>query len=248
MNNKIKEFLLKTKEKFLEEIYPSNITCFNCNAELLKLNKYHLCDKCLSKISIIKNGCKKCDEELNDFTEYCLNCKETKRHFDRVYSVCVYDGVAKEIIYKFKYGKNIYMAETVLPFLIEKFKEIKLDKIDFILPIPLSKERLKERGFNQAEILSKNLGKVFDIESINLLKRVKNTPTQTALSKAERKQNLINAFIVENKQMIKGKNLLIIDDIITTGATFDEVARVLKLKGANKVFGLTFCHTKNSKV
>lgn len=248
MNDKIKTLLINLKNNFLEEIYPSNITCYNCNEELIKTNKYHLCKNCLDKINIIKNCCKKCGEELNEFTAYCLNCKETKRHFDKVYSVATFDNVAKDIVYKFKYGKNKYMSDCIIPFLLDKVDEINLDEIDLIVPVPLSQERLRERGFNQAKILSDKLSKELNIKCEDLLKRVKNTQTQTTLTKLERKQNLINAFIVEDKQKIKNKNILVIDDIITTGATFDEVARILKLKGANKVFGLTFCHTKNNKV
>lgn len=248
MKDKIKTIFTRIKENLIEEIYPSNITCFNCDAELVKPNKYHLCNVCLDKINIIKNCCKKCGEELNDFTNYCLNCKDAKRNFDKIYSVATFDGVAKNIIYKFKYGKSEYMADCITPFLLEKLSEVNLKEIDLIMAVPLSQERLKERGFNQAKILSDKLSKELGIKSVNLLRRIKNTSTQTALTKLERKQNLLNAFIVEDKQKIKNKNILVIDDIITTGATFDEVAKVLKTKGANKVFGLTFCHTKNNKV
>lgn len=248
MKDKIKTIFTKIKENLIEEIYPSNITCFNCDAELVKPNKYHLCNSCLDKINIIKNCCKKCSEELNDFTEFCLNCKDAKRNFDRVYSVATFDKVAKDIVYKFKYGKNVYMSDCIIPFLLDKVSEINLKEIDLITSIPLSQERLKERGFNQAKILSDKLSKELNIESCDVLKRIKNTPTQTSLTKLERKQNLVNAFIVEDKQKIKDKNILVIDDIITTGATFDEVAKLLKSKGANKVFGLTFCHTKNNKI
>ena len=196
MKDKIKAFLIKAKDKLIEEIYPSNITCYNCNAELAKPNKYHLCKNCLDKINIIENCCKKCGEELNDFTKFCLNCKDAKRHFDTVYSVATFDNVAKDIVYKFKYGKNVYMAECIIPFLLDKISKINLQKIDLIMPVPLSQERLKERGFNQAKILSDKLSKELNIESCDVLKRIKNTPTQTSLTKLERKQNLVNAFIV----------------------------------------------------
>ena len=89
------------------------------------------------------------------------------------------------------------------------------------------------------------MAKELNIEhNSKILKRIKATSTQTHLNKQERAENLLNAFKVESCKEIKGKTILVVDDIITTGATLDEIARVLKNKGAKAVYGLTFCHTK----
>jgi predicted amidophosphoribosyltransferase len=87
-----------------------------------------------------------------------------------------------------------------------------------------------------------------EIAHLDIIKRIKNTPTQTSLTKEERSLNLTDAFILEDNLQIKGKNILIVDDIITTGATINALAKLLKDNGAKKVYGITFCHTKNKRV
>lgn len=241
---KIKEFLVKIKENILEEIFPSDVSCYNCNDEIVENNKYHLCANCLNKIEKIKNPCIKCGEELNSFTKYCNNCKETKRYFNKVVSVAVYNGVAKDLVYKFKFGKEEYVADTIFPFMLDLFNETKFKDIDLILCVPLSKERLKTRGFNQSQILAEKLSKetgiLFDN---NVIVRKINTHTQTNLNKFERRKNLDNVFEVVNNVDIKDKNILIIDDVITTGSTLNEMAKLLKKNKAKKVYGITFCHS-----
>lgn len=250
MLKNFKTKLKNIKNLFLENLFPSKFSCFNCGEEISnQSNDFCLCKSCFNKIKPIEFACKKCGEKLNSFTDYCLNCKESKRHFDKVVSVTIFDFVAKNLVYKLKYGNARYLADIIVKFMAEKFKEENFKNIDLILPIPLSEKRKKERGYNQAEELSLRLSKILNIQhSSNIILRVKHTQTQTHLTKPQRKQNLLNAFKVENKEEIKNKNLLVIDDVITTGATFDEVAKVLKLNGAKSVYGLTFCHTKNNNV
>ena len=250
MLKNFKTKLKNIKNLFLENLFPSKFSCFNCGDEIDKTsNDFCLCENCFNKIKPIKFACKKCGEELNSFTKYCLNCKEETRHFDKVVSVTIFDDVAKHMVHKLKYGNARYLAEIIAKFMAEKFKEENFKNIDLILPVPLSDKRKKERGYNQAEELSLWLSKSLNImHESNVILRLKHTQTQTHLTKQERKQNLLNAFVVADKEKIKGKNLLVVDDVITTGATFDEIARVLKLKGAKSVYGLTFCHTKNKNI
>lgn len=241
---KVKEFLVKIKDNFLEELFPSNFTCYNCNDEIKDNNKYHICKKCLSGIEIIKNPCVKCGEDLNSFTKYCNNCKTYKRNFDKVVSVSKYDKTAKHLVHKLKYGKVEYIAESIVPFLVDLFNQTKFENIDVITCVPISKERLKDRGFNQAQILAEKLSnKINIIFDGNIIKRIVNTESQTHLTKIERANNLSKAFEVCDNKDLKGKNILIVDDVITTGATMNEIAKLLKNKGANKVYGITFCHS-----
>lgn len=246
MKEKFLKLFAKAKENLLDEIYPKNYSCYCCNDEIKVDNKHCLCNKCLTSLKYIKYPCKKCSEDLNEFTDYCINCKDKVRHFDKVISVLVYEGIAKNLIYKFKYSNQKYVADCLVSFMLNKIKNSDiLNEIDLIIPVPLSKERLKTRSFNQAELLSLKLAKELNIKhNSNILKRIKATPTQTHLNKKERAENLLNAFKVENISEVKGKTILVVDDIITTGATLDEIARVLKNRGAKVVYGLTLCHTK----
>lgn len=246
MNIKMaKDKFNKLKTMFLKELYPEDFTCNCCGKELTTLNKFNLCEDCLSKIYPIKYPCKICGDELNSFTNICENCKNRKRNFDYVASTTSYDGIAKKLVHKLKYNNCAYISKTIGAFLVDTFSNGKFDLIDFVLCTPISKEKLKVRGFNQAEEIMKEFVKSYGFEySSNCLVRVKNTKSQTILSRKERQENLVNAFKVTDESLIVGKNILVIDDVITTGSTLDAIARELKKSGANKVYGLTFCHTK----
>ena len=169
-----------------------------------------------------------------------------------------YEGTAKHLVYKLKYGGAKYAALPLSKYLVEAYKDSKIQNIDIVTCVPLSKERLKSRGYNQAQVLAEEFCKLLLLENTtltqnyNLIKRVKNTPTQTSLTKLERRENLKDAFVYcEEKDEIKGKNILIIDDIFTTGATVEELTNVFKKNKAGKVYCLTCCHTvkkiKNDK-
>ena len=123
---------------------------------------------------------------------------------------------------------------------------IKTDwQIDAVVPVPLYIKREKKRGFNQATLLSSQFESVLNIPVIsNNLVRLKNTPTQTKLTKIERKNNLDKAFKVLDKKEFKGKNVLLIDDVFTTGATTDECSKVLKSVGVKNIYVLTLAHVK----
>ena len=124
---------------------------------------------------------------------------------------------------------------------MEKLKDEELP-VDLVIPVPLHPDRLKERGFNQAELLVEE----FETLNIPILKdnliRVKYNSQQSILSKAERIINLSGSFVIQDKKPIKNKNILVVDDIFTTGSTLNEVAKTLIEAGASKVFCLTLCH------
>lgn len=244
MNNTFKDKILNVKNMFLNELFPEKYSCFNCGEELCKESDFYLCDNCLKNILLIKNPCKKCGVELNSFTNYCHNCKDKERHFDLAVCSSKYENVAKNLVYKFKYNGEKYISKIIYKFMLETIKSTKfLKQIDLIIPVPLSQQRLKERGFNQAEILSNLLATELKIEhSPDVIKRTKSTQTQTHLNKLERKENLKNAFEVVDKLKLKNKTVLVVDDIITTGATLDEISSCLKKAGVKKVYGLAFCH------
>ena len=118
--------------------------------------------------------------------------------------------------------------------------QLPIELLDFVIPIPLHKSRLREREFNQAKILSQEIAKEFKITALtNALIRVKPTKTQTELTFHERCQNIENSFSVAKPKLIKDANLLLVDDVLTTGATSSEAAKCLKKAGAKKVLLLT---------
>jgi ComF family protein len=163
-------------------------------------------------------------------------------HFDRAFSPCVYEGAVKELIHEFKYKNKDYLGSTLGKLMVDFIKEYELpiDLIDFIIPVPLHKIRLREREYNQAEILSNHIGREFNrMVSNNILVRNRYTKTQTELEPENRLSNVKNSFSVTQNGVFKNKNLLLIDDVLTTGSTASEAAYALKNCGANIVFVLT---------
>ena len=121
--------------------------------------------------------------------------------------------------------------------------QLPIEYLDFLIPIPLHKSRQREREFNQAEILSQEVAREFNKNVLTgVLIRVKPTQTQTELTYQERCQNVKRSFSVNKPELIKDKNLLLIDDVLTTGATANEAAKCLKNAGAKKVLLLTLAN------
>ncbi len=115
-----------------------------------------------------------------------------------------------------------------------------LSKAELIVPVPLHPARKRERRYNQSEILAEEVSKITGIETLNILKRTKNTKTQTELSPTERRKNVKNAFCVRKtyKKTISNKRVLLIDDVMTTGATLDECSKILLKEGAIETYGV----------
>lgn len=210
-----------------------NIVCTEC-WEKIKRNLPPFCHSCgrrLEKLKFTKN--------------ICPSCLKVKLHFDRAFSPCVYEGVIKDLIHKFKYNGKDYLGLALSRLMIEFIKEYNLPigYIDFIVPVPLHKIRLREREFNQAEILAKFIAQEFKKDLLTeALKRHRYTSTQTDLELSERLLNVKGSFSVTKLERVKGKNILLVDDVLTTGATSSEAAYTLKDAGANIVFVLTLAN------
>lgn len=246
--NKINIFK-KLFNKFLDEVYPEKLTCANCQEEVLLENRF-LCDKCNRGLIKIDYSCLKCGDKIFKPNNYCDYCKNKNWYFDKAISCFEYSGVAKSLIYKLKYNNKKFIAKILAKPLADKFLNSGFDKIDIVTCVPTTTKRLKQRGYNQAEALATEFCNIINKnekvlnKNFSLVKRVKDVSTQINLTKEQRKQNLLNAFeFAGNKEFVKGKNILIIDDVFTTGATVEELSKVFKINKANKVYVLTVCHT-----
>lgn len=184
------------------------------------------------------NKCIGCGEDYIGLCPLCLTKIQRVRENSRIHSYAYYSGVIKEIILKFKY-KKVFLAGNILAdFLYELIKENKIEA-EGILFIPCSKETLKKRGFNQCEIIARKLGEKLDLPVYSDIVKIKNTKEQKALSKEERFINIKGAFKVKNSNNIKNKKIILIDDVITTGATLLECEKVLKENGVKEIKILT---------
>lgn len=239
--NDIKEFF----NKILDVVFPPNISCIMCGGEVNKSELY-LCDSCEAEVEVCEKVCMFCGAPVRSETKICMVCAGKKREFDYARAPLVYKNNVVRAVHNFKYKGNKYLAKPFAKIMLSSYNQLKdlAGEFDMIIPIPLHKEKLKKRGFNQAELLAKELSLLTEIPMFKALaKRVKNTATQTELSSKERRQNLENAFELTDKSKVKNKNILIVDDILTTGATTESLAKLLKGAKAKNVCVLTFART-----
>ena len=239
-----KNIFFRLFEKF-ENCFMTNHSCICCYKEIPDETIFMLCEKCSSQTEFLdENLCEKCGDKLN-LNEKCVNeCSKYNYAFDLNISHCYYTNSAARIIKNLKYGKRKYLARYVANILEPSF--LKLGEVDIITFVPSSKSRKKERGFNQAEEIAKALGEKFDKVVLKLLVKTKDTIHQAGGTQKERLENLKDSFEFDANfcEEIKGKNILIIDDVFTTGSTLNECSKVLKKFKPKKIKTLTFAKTK----
>lgn len=225
-------------EKLSEIVFPSDIKCLACERDVEKGK--HFCKTCAKTLPFnYEHVCEVCGINIPSEGK-CVRCVG-KKVYEMARAPFIYDGVIKKLIHDFKYNNAKYLFKPLAMYMAECYLVNDMDA-DIIVPIPLYKKRLKSRGYNQSFKLGEEIGKLLDLDVIECLERVKDTPTQTALDFKERKANIAGAFKVKSKEFV-GKNVLLIDDVYTSGATLKEASKVLKRAGANKIYVLTLAHT-----
>lgn len=237
----------KIKDAVVNCFYPKNIKCVYCDEELDKGETF-VCKSCKLKLPVIDGKvCKTCGEPIYDLSDYCIKCKSEIREYPLTErAIFEYDDMMVKVIYKLKYGYSKWLTEYFSGEVYKGYeKYYKDEEIDFIVPVPLHLKRLKERGYNQSELLLDKFIKNGHCVRTDILYRIRNTPSQTKLSKIEREANLKAAFLVANKEEVKNKTILLVDDVFTTGATMEECCSVIVKSGAKKVLCLTLAKVKN---
>ena len=232
----------------IDLVYPKK--CLACKNKITALSVDNLiCGACWEEIERnVPPFCYSCGRHLgkeNLTKSICSTCLKKKLHFNRAFSPCIYTGIIKDLIHEFKYNNKDYLGPPLSRLMIDFIKEYNLPMqyIDLLVPIPLHKTRLRQREFNQAEVLSKYIAKEFQKDLSNeVLRRNRPTKTQTELELKERLLNVKDSFTVTKPEEIKDKNILLVDDVLTTGATSSEAALALKKAGANIVFVLTLAN------
>jgi len=218
-HNNIRNF----KEQFLSIIYPK--VCFGCKKQLEPSCKIYLCVDCYNKLqSQMKPG-----ESIPHF------------HFSRNYTASFYEGLVKDAICSIKYNDNTYLAETLAQLMIDySLKYIQLEKIDAIAQIPLHWRKKRERGFNQSLLLAVKIGSSLNIPVIKKsVLRTKYTPSQIELSGKMRLSNVKGVFKAIKPNNFRGRRILLIDDVFTTGATLNECSKVIMEAGAKDIWAFT---------
>lgn len=225
-------------------LYPKR--CVGCK----KPGRY-ICDNCFAKISFLEYQlCGVCQKGSIDGLTH-PKCK-TSYAIDGIIPAISYKGIVKKLLYQFKYKP--FLSDLKVPLsklfyegLIQQEAFVKFIQNNnlLIIAVPLHVLRERKRGYNQSELLGKELSVKFNLSYVSdLLLRIKQTKPQFELTKEQRKENMKGAFALNTKfkGKIKGKHILLIDDITTTGATLRECAKVLKQGGVVRVLGVTLTH------
>ena len=227
----------------LDLIYPPQPVCLYCGQRLSFPEIKGLCSDCLAGIEFISNYCDVCGKKLIlEDKEVCKNCQQQTYYFDRARSVAIYDGIFRELIMEFKYEGRKELSKVLVELLYLYFKEYYNNlSIDVIIPVPLHPKRRQIRGYNQAQLLAAGIHeKIKVLLRTDCVLRVKNNPPLYTLNSVQRQQILEDGFTINNDINIEGKNVLLIDDILTTGSTVNQVSSILKKQGrVNQVYVLT---------
>jgi ComF family protein len=228
---------------FLDILFPP--LCHVCRTFVPGQEEIHLCGVCRAKVAPIHSPlCPVCGAPFateNGIDHPCGQCLTARPPFIRARSASRFEGTVQELIHRFKYGKKIHLARPLGLLTARALADFAGEAApDLIVPVPLHCKRLRERGFNQSQLLGRVLGKQWSVPlSVNNLRRVRWTEPQVGLPAPERERNVRSAFAVSDPAHFKEKRLLLIDDVYTTGSTVEECARTLKRAGAAEVWVIT---------
>jgi competence protein ComFC len=221
--------------------YPAS--CVACSQDVERSE--YLCESCRTKAPrIIPPFCAKCSEPFSGAITQafrCANCEHRILHFDSAVAAYRSRGLVRKLVHEFKYRHQRHLRHPIAGWLYETMNDSRLRDGDFdlIVPVPLHPTRERERGFNQATLLAELLSNRITVPLRSALERIRYTTTQTAYDRTERMENLRDAFRLRKKGDVRELRVLLIDDVLTTGSTLSECARILKEAGAISVHAAT---------
>jgi competence protein ComFC len=212
--------------------------CISCENERDREN-YYLCSNCLKGIRpIISPFCNLCGNPGEMDYDYpyqefiCGLCRHQPYRFQQARSFGYYETTLKDLIQHLKYKKQPGVMREIRPLITQYFANSKSEYNDFtIVPVPLSIQRLKERGFDQAFLIAKEVAATLNLPIFSTsITRIRDTPYQASLERSKRLENIKGAFSASQPNGLLGKKILLVDDVLTTGSTCNEVTKVLKIR------------------
>lgn len=200
------------------------------------------CAACRAALQpIVPPWCEKCGEPFVT-DRLCSNCRTHPLAIEKIRSVALFDGVLRQAIHRFKYERLAAMADPFGDMLADYWRAEQL-AADWLIPVPLHPSRERDRGYNQSELLARQLARRVNVPvSSHGLRRIRATAVQMTLNAAQRRENVAGAFEC-GEQRVRGKRVVIVDDVGTTGATLEACAQAVLQAGAASVMGLTLART-----
>lgn len=239
----------RTFKSLMDLVFPPDIYCICCGSYIEPGMPYSLCAECIEKIHWANGrNCIKCGKPLQDtfHGDRCYDCLEMQHSFRKGYTCTGYGLLERAVLMDLKYREKPYIAEFLSDAMADMISWKR--KWDVVISVPISGKRMQKRGFNQADLLASGLASRLEIPYIKkALVRTRDTVPMRGLDAAQRHSNIAGAFALtpEAKASIKGRDILLVDDIFTTGSTLDECSRVLKANGASAVDVYTFAAGAN---
>ena len=233
---------MKIFDKILKLLFPDK--CIICGDVLAEEHDFYICKKCirLVKFSDEENRCRICSTPISYGSRLCTYCSTRKRYFTKNVSCVIYMGAMRDAVLRYKFNKAVYIRAAfadMIEYAVKKEKDF--PHFDLLAAVPSGKKRLKKRGYNQCDYIAKYLSQKWGILYADKeLIKIKDTPVQSTMKAAtERFENIKGAFKVTDKNVFRGKTVLLLDDVFTTGATLSEISRILLKAGAKEVYTAT---------
>lgn len=229
-----------TLKKTLDRaLFPAR--CAYCN-EVIASDR-PVCGGCAAALKGIGPACPNCGYQLSD-----CSCRKRQREYRAVTAPFYYEGLPKQAVHSLKFYNHGYIADEMALRMSDKIKtDFHAITFDCITGVPLARKRQRMRGFNQADLIAMKIGQRLMIPFAPLLKKIFETEPQHDLPASRRGGNVVGAYDAISPALVNEKRILLIDDVLTTGATMNECARTLKAYGAKEVYCAVFTVTKWSK-
>ena len=205
-------------DKILSFLFPS--PCVVCQKPAGR-NRF-VCNSCKEHLTLLKPGafCKTCLAPLPSGAELCGKCLSNSPAYGQLVACVSYQGILRNSLHRYKFGGRSDLHTSFAMLMCAQLLSFGCTDFDVVVPTPLSKERLRERGFNQAELIAKDIAKQFHAPCVsNALKKCRDTERQSELDMHQRDRNVRGAFALSSPDAVRGKKVLLVDDIFTTGAT-----------------------------
>ena len=207
--------------------------CGGCGTIVDDIDSF--CPGCWRELEFLQGGCAHCGLPLQATdAETCGRCLANPPRLDRIRSAVAYGEISRSIAIRLKYGRKVGLARTMSRYMHGLIGELPADAI--LVPVPLHRSRTWSRGFNQSAIVARDLSRrTGRAVSVDALRRVRATPALKGMSRNQRRRTVAGAFQVDAKAQLRGKTIILVDDVLTTGSTANACARALKRAGAGRV-------------
>lgn len=222
----------------LDKLWPPNFKCIVCGREI-PASDFPICEDCLPRRN---DGdiCSHCGRHLDNEAQLCQHCIESDSRLEKMRSALLYTGSAVRLVRGLKFGRHRYLADTLDVYMRELAETAREWAVELVVPVPLSRAHLRERGYNQAELLARPVADALGVPLVtDLLYKIKDVRHQAKLTMRERFENIRDSFAAKDDGTWHNKRILLVDDVMTTGATLEECARVLYALRPRGIYALT---------